>query len=163
MPVGTKPREIVYTIHDEMRKPSYLKINIPSSFSGAQTEAFADAFALLLDAVIDGQIVSYKHSLEMIVPAAVKDAPIGGSDVEEGALFNFRTVNNYPTKFRVATFKEEFMVAGTENVDLSDLTVQAFFEAVEVGLGTPAVQPSDWHSDDISVLVSAYDMHTKER
>lgn len=163
MPVGTRPRKLVYNIKDGVGKPATMSFNIPLSFSGAQTEAFADALAPIIDDLIDGYIVDYEYTVSMIPVAGIAVVALGTADVEEGALFNWRTANGYPTKNRVPTFKESLMIAGTEQVNLADPAVDAFNLAIRSGLGAPAVAPSDGHGDDITTLVSAYDMHTKER
>lgn len=90
--------------------------------------------------------------------------PDADSDVEEGALFNFRTLSNFFTRSRIPTFDEAKLVPGTDDVDLTDPDVAAYTSAMLTGVsvndseGNPiTVNFSDSRGDDVNVMESAYE------
>lgn len=166
----TKPIVLTFTIADGSVPVKYaaMKFNIPVTFSGAQREAFAEAFAQVIDDMIEGAIVKITLTTEVDLPASgLKGAGNPGSDVEEGAEFSWATAVGYPSTNRVPTFSESQYesLGDSRNVDQGNTEVAAFIDAVLSGIlaGGAQVQPSDSHGVDLTVIRGARQMHQKER
>lgn len=158
---------ILYTILDEKAAASTMKVNLPSATAFADVILFVSEFADLVDAVINGQIIRAGVAFEIDIGTFA--AAAAGSDVEEGARFNYRTDGGFLSAFRIPTFLESLIVPGTRQVDTADLDVLALDVAVRNGIdltgvgGSGVIAPSDQRDEDIVSLTSATESFTTSR
>lgn len=113
--------------------------------------------AALIDAIIGCQVVDASIGIEAsLTGATLKDAPIAGADVEEGARFMWRTASGALTDFRIPTFSETYLTDSGELVYVEDDEVDDFIQRVLAGVtsGLTNVSPSDAYGSDITEFVS---------
>lgn len=162
---------IIYSIKDEKGKLSSTEVNLPTSTAFADVVRFAGAMAQAIEPLVSGSIervgVAYIVALSTIT--GLKATPAANSDVEEGARFGFKTVNNFVTAMRIPTFREDFVQAGTREVDTTDPDVAAFVTAMRTGIdltplgGAGVVAPVDKRNEDITTLDSAKEQFVSSR
>lgn len=154
------PLTAVFTIRDAKGAKSTVEVNLDvATIANAQT--FITAFAPLVDALILGVIERVGICASATLPGGLRTTPTLGSDVEEGARFQYQTAGGFHTGLRLPTFNEAFLVDGTQRVDTADAAVIAFNTAMEDGLAT--FEPSDYRGDDIINLRSALESFQKTR
>jgi hypothetical protein len=127
-----------YQIQDRKGLSSNVKIRVPQEFTLDQyLEAAAD-FGQLLASVVRGEVVSSTIGIGVDISGLTSNILAAEDvDVEEGAIFSFRTgvdPGGFPMILRVATFDEAFIVDGTREVDLTDIDVAAFVDAIVNGI-----------------------------
>lgn len=158
---------VSYTIIDEKGVSSTTFMQVPDTFSLANTLQFAKDLALLVDAVIGGKITHIGACYLVTLPAGLKANPIANSDVEEGARFSFNTAGGFVTKMRLPTFLESKLSPASKDVNLLDSAVAAFVNAMVAGIAeaNPAqtVTPSDGRQDDITSIRTARELFVKDR
>ena len=158
---------LIFSIVDEKGATSTTEIRLPVTTAWADVLGMAAALPPLIDALISGAITRVGIVFDFTLTGGVKLAALAGSDVEEGARFQFRTENNFFTHLRIPTFLESLIVAGTREVDLTDSDVAAFVTAMEDGIdlagAAPIVEPSDSRGEDIVALVSAQEQFLSSR
>lgn len=158
---------VIYTIRDSKGKRSTTEINFPSSFSFTDVSLFAAQHAERINDLIKGRIERIGVAFNVDVPAAIRANPLPGSDVEEGAKFQFRTVDGNFTSMRLPTFNEDYVVEGTRTVDLADPLVDEFVDAMVTGAPVVALggvlHPSDKRDEDIVALEFAREQFTNSR
>lgn len=155
------PVVLTYSVRDEKGKTGNFSVNLPDGTTLANLIGFAASLAPIVDAVITGAITAIGISIPInLAPGAVDDTASVNSDREEGAYFSFQATNA-PTGFRIPTFNETFIAAGTDVVDVTLPSVAALVTAIEDGLDTTAgggsgvVQPVDSRGDAITALLYA--------
>lgn len=151
---------INFVIQDEKGAKSTVTVNIPSDTLLADAAEFAGEVAEDIDAAITGQITGISMSYPVAVPGTCKASPVAGSDIEEGALFLWTTAGGFATRFRLPTFDEDLIVAGSRLVDLTDGAIVALVGTMEDGqtmTSTNDVLPCDYREDDIVSLEAAYE------
>jgi hypothetical protein len=149
---------LVYSVQDAKGKISTVKINFPSNVDIGQVASFAGDTATMINNIIKGRIVDAGIGLAVdLSGATIRSAPDPDSDVEEGARFQFEAASGAITGFRLPTFDEAKLVAGTKNVDLADTDVDTFVDRILAGKTTGLVNasPSDDRGSDIVNLASA--------
>lgn len=127
---------------------------------------FIPTTAELLDKVIDGKFVNAGATINVSLNGVVlKDAPILGSDVEEGATFSWLSSAGAPTVFRIPTFDETFGLETGDTVDTSAGPVAAFIGLIVDGYTYLAtnVPWTDSHGNDIIGLTKAKGSFRKTR
>lgn len=150
-----------YGIEDEKGKVGHCEVNIPTAVLVADVILFAADMAQLIDAMVDGRIVSINGSFSITLPGGIKGTVTAGADREEGARFGFDVTGGvFKTAVRIPTFKESLIVAGSSIVDLEDSDVAAFVDAMTDGIdpaggATGLIQPCDKRNTDIITLGSA--------
>lgn len=156
-----------FTVMDIKGKKSHTHISFPSSTDIAVLKTFVTSTAGMIDDLIKGRLIAAGIGIEVSLGgvSGLKTAPTTDSDVEEGAKFLFSTGVDSITGFRLPTFDEQFMEAGTTNVDLSNSTVTALVDRVKAGLtsGLINVSPSDSYGNDITGLRSAQEDFVSSR
>lgn len=162
--------EVSFTILDIKNHRSVMTIyvNAPPAISDPRDDPaeYAQEYARLIDPLINGQIVGIRISQIVTVPGGIKTSPLSTSDVEEGALFTWRTTNNTIIKQRIPTFSETFVSPGTFFVDITDPDVSDFIELNVIPEELPAdwtVGPASYRGEDISSLQEARENFTKSR
>lgn len=156
---------VLYTIRDGKNASSTMELNLPSAVSLAGAIEFAQDFAGLIDAVITGAISRIGLAFIVDLPGGLTAVPAATSDVEEGAKFQFATDGGFYTGFRVPTFDETFISAGSRDVNTAAGAVASLIAATTAGLTTAAgvVEPSDKREDDIAALTFAREQFLSSR
>jgi hypothetical protein len=161
---------VSYSILDAKGKKSTTQINFPiDNMDSEHLDVlidFAGTTAELIDAIIRGQIVDVGIGISVdLTSLTLKGTPVASSDVEEGARFQFSTVLNTLTGFRLPTFDEDFINAGSNTVDIEDTDVDAFVDRIVEGrtITLTNVSPSDDRGEDIVALVSARESFQSSR
>lgn len=160
---------VMYSIQDEKGKTSTTEINMPTATTFTDASIMAGEMALLVDAMITGQITRIGIVATVDLPVTLKAAPLANSDVEEGARFQFRTINGFFSGLRLPTFDEAAIVAGSKAVDLTDGDVTAFVTAMVDGLditgagGSGVIQPADKRNEDLTALEFAKEQFLSSR
>jgi len=136
--------------------------------AGATYESMGDNLLQDLEPIIDGEIVE----AHWLLPVGFDFTPQTAdpdSDVEEGALFVWETVDGYQTRTRIPTFKESLLVAGSRLVDLTEGAVQDWVNTMIDGPDALAGVPEDRFNmttnrgEDITVLRAAYELFKASR
>ena len=154
---------ISVSFRDEAGKEGSTSINVPDATSLSDASLAAKAWAKLADAASDGQIIGMSMTFPVALPAGLKSAPVDGSRIGIGALFQFRTALNHITKFILPARKEAIIVDGTDEVDLTNTAVVNLLAGMTAGLdldavgGTGTVAPSDTRGEDVATLDDAYE------
>lgn len=159
----------LFSIKDEKGKTSTTECNFPAATSLDDARLMAQEVAKLIDAQITGAIVRIGLVVQVDAPAGLNGSPAANSDVEEGARFQFRTVNGFYTAMRLPTFDEAKIVAGTTEVDLTDTDVTAFYTGMVAGIdltgvgGSGTVSACDKRGEDIGALEFAKEQFLSSR
>lgn len=150
-------------ILDDDGDTATLTINIPGSFTLTEAQGFAADILPYLDAITDGAIQEAGISVAVTLPGGLQANPVQYCDVQRGALFSWRTENNYNTSFRVPAFTPSKFSTGSKNVDTEDADVTNFVTSIITGtdVGGTMVTPSDYRGDDITALVKAVESFRK--
>jgi len=127
------------------------KAHLPAGTTEADIATFATAYMPLLDAVIDGKIISAEYSKPLTLPGGLKAGAVANSEVQKGANFSFVNSSRYkygvwipawtPTKFT------------GDLVDQAGGGVAAFIAAYVAGLG--GVLPTNGFGFDLTALATA--------
>lgn len=161
------PQTILFTIQDAKGVISTTEMNVPDTVGPEQLLEFANAYAILLDPLIAGAITRIGIVQTVPVPGSVKASAEANSDVEEGARFQFRTENGFYTSMRLPTFRESFIIAGSNKVNTAATEVASYVTAMVTGLATPVaggtVTPSDKRGEDIIALSNAVEQFVSSR
>jgi hypothetical protein len=151
--------EIIYTVYDAKGAKSTHSVWLPDGTTLADAQTFATSYSELLDAVIDGRIskigIVYEGTL-----GTVKETPVAGCDVEQGALFIYNA-GDFLFRHRLPTFTPTLIVANSRAVDLTDEDVTAFVAGMVTGLA--GTSPCEHRGTDISALKSARELYQRSR
>lgn len=156
---------VIYTIKDAKGKKATKKVNFGASANLGMVRAWAENFAPLLANVIKGQIVDIGIGIGVTLPGGLPTAPDADADVEEGARFNWRTAIGSNTEFRIPTFDEAKLVAGTNQVNTADADVTAVINQMITGhtVALENIQPTDERGSDVVALESARESFQSSR
>lgn len=156
---------IIYSYRDAKGNISTQEVNLSAALSTAQLTGYAQALATLLNAVTTGVITRVGVVISVALPGGLRVAPLVNSDVEEGAKFQFNTVSNFRTGFRIPTFSEALIATNSRAVDLENADVAALVNGIVNGLtiGGTVVSPTDKRDSDITALVGANEQFLSSR
>lgn len=161
---------VTYTVEDAKGAHSVTQINFPvTQASNTAINALKDAAgagAALIDALLKGKVISAGVGIAIdLTGVTIKSTPTADSDVEEGARFIFNAAAGSSPKFRLASFDEDFILSGTQTVDLEDADVDALVDFIVSGhtLSGVTVTPSDERGSDITSIASARESFEKSR
>jgi len=146
--VDTLLTQIVQDADDGRRS---VHVFLPAATSQADIVSFSNAYAALLDAVIDGVIVECNYTINIAVPGGLKGAAVANSEVEKGALLSYLNGSRYKYGMYVPTFTPS-KFSGND-VNLGAAGVQAYVDAHSVGLG--AIFPTNGYAFDLTGLSKA--------
>jgi len=122
--------------------------------------------APLIKNIITGGISSATLAIDVDLSGIVGiGAADPDSDTEEGALFIWDTDLGNPKRNRIPTFDEALLLSGTREVDMTDLTVIAFNNAILAGVvsGAATVEFVDSRGEEIATLTDAYESFQSSR
>lgn len=129
--------------------------------------AFAQAYALELEPLIDGFVTSIILTLTVDLLPGHKTSALAHSDVNEGALFIWRTQNGFTFKHRIPTFKESLLESNSNAVDLIALNGVSQYESMMILGGSTIpdwqVSVSDSREDYIVGISTAEQNFKKSR
>jgi len=153
-------------VEDSKGKQSTIHFNHPLNVDlGALKDAIRSTVQLI-DAIIQGKIISASIGLEVNLPAglSLKATAIAGADVEEGVRFTFSTNNGAETGFRIPSFAETFL-NDSGILDFANATVDAFIQRVIGGqtVGLVNVSPSDAFGDDVTTYTAGVESFSASR
>jgi len=162
------PAFIYFTIRDGKDDKSVIEIPFPDATLVTDLPLLVSAFGQLIDPMLNGGLAGAGFRVDVDVPSF---SPLAGTlaDVQEKAVFAFRTANNFLKRLGLPTFNETLFVPGTKEVDATDTDVAAFITAMEDGVniagagGSGVVQPCDTRGEDIDTLSSAREAWGKAR
>ena len=123
--------------------------------------------AELIDATSGCQVIDASIGIEVQLSDALdlKEFPIAGADVEEGARFFWRTASGALTDFRLPGFSETYLTDSGELVYVEDDDVDLFIQRVIAGQTVllTNVSPSDAYGSDITAFVSGAESFLSSR
>lgn len=154
------PTQINFTITDEKGLNSTVSIDTPDGLTLAQYGAYADAVAPYIDGITAGQILSAKMSVGLTLAGAPFGAALEGADVEEKALFVFRSANGYLKRVTIPAVNEA-VVQTSGALNEADANVAGFITMLQTGDGV--VAPTDYRGDDLVSLVEARKYFGRDR
>lgn len=131
-----------------------------------------EALALLVEPLIMGQIVAAGFTIEVPLNGVIVGAAANVlADVQEKAVFAFRTANGFLKRISIPTFAETLFTGGGSghDVDITDPDVAAFVDAMEDGIdlaaagGVGLVGVVDTRDEDLVSLESAVQLFVNRR
>lgn len=150
------PFSLVYTIRDAQGDPSTTQVHMPTSFSIAQYTEFAASMATLIDAMLHGRVEQAELCFTADLSGLTGNTILSTSDVEEVGAFVARTTEGRPVEINVPALNDGVVVAGTNQLDITDPAVAAFVTMLEDGIAVTGgtIVPSDVGEDDLEAVVS---------
>lgn len=143
--------DISIKVTDAKNKSKRTHVYAQTGGTLVELQAFVDANAPLLDTIIEGQITAISFTRQLIIPGALKGAPLANCDVEEGANMLFDVAaTNYNHGIRLPSLLQTLFTG--ETVDIADLDVIAWSN--NIINGTAGVVPSDRYGGDVIGLLS---------
>jgi len=82
---------------------------VPTGFTLAEYQAFANAAAPVIDAVSESKLASIDMTLSLTVPAGLKGAPVASSLNERGGLLGMDTAGQFNDSFRIPAILHSIM------------------------------------------------------
>lgn len=161
---------IIFSFRDEKNERSTTEVNLPSGTAFADVTLFATEMTQLIEPLITGTIERVGIAFTVDISGlGLGTTAAAGSDVEEGARFQFGTAGGFNTSMRVPTIDESIILPGTREVSQVDADVAAFLTAMETGIdlvgvgGSGTIQPSDKRDDDIVSTTQAREQFLNSR
>jgi len=158
---------VSYTIEDAKGLNSTTEVNFAAATTFADAQRAAARVATLMNPLIRGAIRRINITYSVALPSGLRITPEANSDVEEGARFQFRTQNGFHTGFRLPTFDEAHLSAGSTDVNLDAAPVVAFVNAVKTGIALtdpPGLLTCvDKRNEDITALTFAREQFQASR
>lgn len=156
-----------WTVEDAKGKSSSVGMSLPASTDiPVLINNFIPTTAELMDPIIDGKITGASASINVNLDGVtIKDAPIVGSDVEEGAVFSYRSTAGAPTTHRLPTFDETFGLETGRGVNTAAPAVDDLIQRIVVGdtQGLTTVRFADAHGNNVSAFQKAVEGFRKSR
>lgn len=155
-----------WSVEDLKAKPSSFSMSFPETTDIPVLKEFIGTTAEIIDPIINTRFTGASIRISVNLDGVtLKDAPVMGSDVEEGATFTFRSTEGAPTKIRLPGFTETFGLETGTAVDLSAPAVDDFVQRILEGHTVIAtnVRFSDNRGNNVSGLVKAKGNFTKSR
>ena len=157
--------DATWSVEDAKGKATSFGVSFPETTDvPTLINNFIPTTAELVDKVINGKIVGAGAVINVSLDGVVlKDSPILGSDVEEGAIFTFYSTEDAPTTFRIPTFDETYGLATGDTVDTTAAPVAAFIALIVDGytFGISHANWSDSHGNDVIRFGRAKDSFRK--
>jgi hypothetical protein len=148
---------IQYTLTDEAGETASFGVDVPATFTLAQYDEFAAAYAILVDDIVGG-IVSKAVLKRSVDVGDLTDNGVGvASDIEDIGAFSFRTAEFRRVRVNVPGLLESLVIPNSKELDLSEPAVAAIVVAMTSGIAVTGgtIQPSDIQEDDIIALEDA--------
>lgn len=153
-----------FIITDEKNDQSVVEIPIETGGALTDIPLAVSAMTALIKPLITGGVLRAGFKMDVPIVSTLASAD---SDLQEKALFQFRTENNFLKDISIPTFNEQLMVAGSKLVNRSATAVVNFVNAMEDGftggLFTDSVEPVDSRGEDLTALEEAREAWGKYR
>jgi hypothetical protein len=162
------PIYLTFSVQDEKNDISTITIPVPDSTPLTDIPYLLQAFADLLNPIVQGGLVQAAAKVVGSV-TGWNTLAAAGSDVQEKASFGIRTVTGFIKKLSIPTILESIFNAGSKTVDLGHTDVAALVTALETGVdisgagGSGTIQPCDAHGDDLVDVETAVEAWGKAR
>lgn len=152
-------KTVTLSIKDAKGKTGRMEVNLPTGTGQITATNFAEDLAVAVADLINGAITNISITDTIDLPGAIVGfTPNENADVEESAVFIFRTEGNFTTKVSIPTLAEDYVLGGTDVLDLSIAEMDTFVDLMIDGLidvvNGDAI-PSDSRDDDIVSVASA--------
>jgi hypothetical protein len=148
---------IQYTLTDEAGHTASFGVDVPDTFTLAQYDEFAAAYAILVDDIVGG-IVSKAVLKRSVDIGDLTDNSVGAvSDIEDIGAFSFRTAAFRRVRVNVPGILESLVIPNSKELDLAEPAVAAIITAMQNGIAVTGgtITPSDIQEDDIVGFESA--------
>lgn len=139
-------------VTDADGKSKTIPLYFPDTTTLADLQDYADTFLPNLDAVIDGKITQATVTLQLTLVGGLKASAVDGNRVREGALLRFAADDTI--------YKHSIYIPSWENTGFAGDVVLATgaYDTVQdniaVGIGDPAVAPSDEYGNDLNSFIN---------
>lgn len=127
------------------------KVHLPPATSEADIQTFLTAYAPLLDAVVDGKILSAVYQKPLTLPGGLKAGAVALSEVQKGANFSFINASRYKYGVWVPVWTPSLFTGDV--VNMSGAGVAAFRDAYVIGLA--GIQPTNGFGFDLTTISHA--------
>lgn len=157
-------------IQDADGDKSVVSLDFLGGFAG-DVDGLIEGVWGIVNPLVNGQLVGATVTIEADISSLTNAAAAAIADVQEGALFTFKTIGNFIKSIRLPTFIETFFTgsgAGKE-VDVTQSAVTAFITMIEDGAddaGTPtpvSVNFTTSHGEDLQDFVKGKQSWGKNR
>ncbi len=148
--------QVFVTIQDKAGLKSTMIVHIPIATTPQDALDFADLLINEIDPIINGGIVS--AGVTLAADIAGHEAIGSTSNVQERGEFVWNTENGFLHSVGVPTWIETLVVAGSRQLDVAQVDVEDFVEAMEDGLAVPStnlIVPVDSRGEDLTTRKSA--------
>lgn len=115
-------------------KLATVPIYVPTGFTLAQYQSFADVFAPLIDDVTGSEIVSIDMSLALSVVGGLKGAPVAAALNERGGIIGMETAGQFNDSVRIPAILTTIMSG--DSFSLADTAVAALILGLTAGDAT---------------------------
>lgn len=106
---------------EEDSKQATLPLYVPTGFTLAQYQAFADVAAPLIDAVTGSEIEDIDMTVALALPAGLKGAPLAASLNERGGLIGLDTAGQFNDSVRIPAIRTTIMPGDTFPLTQADV------------------------------------------
>lgn len=145
MPLAPKIR---FKVTDNDGDTANTEIHVPSAFTIAQYQTFANDYANAMDDILLGAIdPKGTMTIPVDISALTGNTLDPASDVEQIAAFIFQDANGEPVDVNVPGLLLADVVSGTDELNTADTQIAAFITMMETGNGT--IAPSSVSESDI--------------
>jgi len=154
------------TVVDGKGQESTVALYTTDGYTLPQLVAAVIAVAPMVKNLITGGIARAALLIDVDISAISGIGTIDpDSDTEEGAIFIFGTALGHDKRNRIPTFDETKLLSGTREVDLSDLDVASFNNAMIAGVtaGAATVTFVDSRLEDLNAVQDAYESFQSSR
>jgi len=147
-----------YTIVDGKGEESTVTIDLAPATTPTNAQAFAQAMHTVINDLITGGVTNYGIRINVPVTG---DFANPYADIQEKALFVFRSAGGFIKRVSIPTINEDLFLTGTKLIDLTDLDVVEFVNGMVDGLdvssfgGTGTIQPTTSHGEDLVEVTTA--------
>lgn len=127
------------------------KVHLAAATTEADITTFATAYMPLLDAVVDGKIVSATYSKPLTLPGGLKAGAVANSEVQKGANFSFVNSSRYKYGVWIPCWTPGLFTGDV--VNQGGAGVAAFINAYIAGLS--GIQPTNGFGFDLTAISHA--------
>lgn len=152
---------------DDKGDTSFSKIRVPTGFSVAQYTEFAVAFCQFVADTSACQLTGASLTFGIDLSGlGLKAAAASVADVFQKGYFAFTSAAaGFFKRFRIPTFNESKVSAGSDNINTVDADVAAFINANVNGIavtGPLTIQPMTERGHDLTALSEAREVFRKK-
>lgn len=149
--------ELFVNFVDESGDTATRSFYLDAGTSLADAALVVPALVNLIAPMILGGITGAGFTVSVDIDALGVGLAQAASDIEEVARFAYRTVNNFVWRKTIPTLDESKVLAGSDNIDVTDADVLAFNTAMTDGIdvsgagGSGTIQFVDSRAEDLTV------------